>query len=351
LRSGSKLALICGTVAALLSSLGPIASNSVATAPAPSQADQLRAERAQLVGQLQALTGTRADTKAQLLGAEQEFSDVSNRLETARQELAKINQGMQVLSRQIADDEAVLTKARAQLGTLVRATYEATSKDGFAAAIFSANNFNDAFQRIRGAQHVTDQVARLQSVVLDRESGLIRERTLLQHDGVRATGLESQLSTDSNRLVVVIAQRDQAFQAVDGPARQLEQRIADIDAQLAPPVTASAPCGNHFAYGYCTYYVATRRCVPWLGNAWEWWRAAAAMGFPEGQVPRRGAIAVWGQMGSSPEGHVVFVEAVGPEGGVPAGYFLVSEMNYGGWNRVNYRQIPNNSPGLLGFIY
>jgi hypothetical protein len=31
--------------------------------------------------------------------------------------------------------------------------------------------------------------------------------------------------------------------------------------------------------------------------------------------------------------------------------FKFSEMNFRGWNRVNYRTLPNNSRGVQGFIY
>ena len=46
---------------------------------------------------------------------------------------------------------------------------------------------------------------------------------------------------------------------------------------------------------------------------------------------------------------VGYVEAVGPGDGVPAGSFKVSEMNWGGWDRVDYRVIADD--GVLGFVY
>lgn len=354
MRSGSKRALICGAVVTLLASLGAVAPQATANTNPPAATDQLRAQRASLVAQLEALSGPRADAQAQLLTAEQQLSTVQDRLLAARQQLAAIDSQMQALSRQIADDESVITHAKVQLGTLLRATYEATDTDGFAAAILSANSFGEAIDRVRGAQHVTDQVSALQAKLTEREQGLLDERARLQQDGAQSQALEQQLGADSNRLMVLVAQRDQAFQAINGPAQRLAAQIADIDQQLAPPPprpSSQSPCGNRFAYGYCTYYVATRRCVPWLGNAGQWWANAAAMGYPEGHTPQRGAIAVWGQQGNSPMGHVAYVEAVGPDGGLPPNSFLISEMNYAGWNRVDYRVIPMPSPNLLGFIY
>jgi hypothetical protein len=59
--------------------------------------------------------------------------------------------------------------------------------------------------------------------------------------------------------------------------------------------------------------------------------------------------------GASSIGHVAYVEAVGPAAGVPAGQFKQSEMNFdangGGWDRVSYRILPDNSSGIQGFIY
>ena len=352
MRGSRKLSLILGLLAAVVVGTVP----SAPLAQASTADDQLRAHRAQLVAQLQQLLGQRSGASGQLLAAEQALSDVQNRLATARKHLDGADARLLKLSQQIADDEHVISSARVQLRDLVRATYETTSSDGFVAAILSANDFGQAMDRVKGAAHVTDQVRQLQTRLQTRQAALTQERASLQRDFQEARNLEGQLSQDSNRMLALVAQRDAAYRTVDGPARAVAAQIADIDLQLsgqntAPQVASSSPCGNHFAYGYCTYYVATRRCIPWFGNAWEWWGNAAAYGYAEGHVPQRGAVAVWGRGGSSPDGHVAYVEAVGPSNGVPAGSFLISEMNYNGWNRVNQRTVPNNAPGLLGFIY
>jgi surface antigen len=108
--------------------------------------------------------------------------------------------------------------------------------------------------------------------------------------------------------------------------------------------------GNGFSYGYCTWWVAHKRPIPWRGNAYQWWWNARAFGFAEGPTPRAGAIMVVGISGTSPQGHVAYVESVNPNGS-----FLVSEMNWwgvpaGGWNRVDYRTV-TSMQGVLGFIY
>ena len=109
----------------------------------------------------------------------------------------------------------------------------------------------------------------------------------------------------------------------------------------ASPVTGG---GGHFSFGWCTWYVSTKRYVPWMGNAIEWWPNAAAMGFPEGHAPRAGAIMVTRESGY---GHVAYVEAVDPDG---QGW-TVSEMNYRGFGVTSSRHIRMGQVPLVGFIY
>jgi surface antigen len=353
LRGSRKVLLILGSLAAVVVSAVPFGP----LAQASSTDDQLRARRAQLVAQLQQLSPSRQGASAQLLAAEAALSDVQNKLAAARKHLDGADARLLTLSRQIQDDEHTVSSAKTQLAQLVRATYVSSSSDGFVTAILSANDFSQAMDRMKGAAHVTDQVRQLQLRLQARQQALADERASLQRDFAEAKSLEGQLSDQNGQLMALVAQRDAAFRNVDGPARAIAAQIADIDNQLAgnnqpaAAVNSSGPCGNHFAYGYCTYYVATRRCIPWFGNAWQWWGNAAAAGYAEGHTPAVGAVAVWGRYGSSPDGHVAYVEAVGPSNGVPAGSFLISEMNYNGWNRVDRRVVADNAPGLIGFIY
>jgi surface antigen len=121
-------------------------------------------------------------------------------------------------------------------------------------------------------------------------------------------------------------------------------------APQAPAVRPVSGGGSGFSGGYCTWWVAHKRYIPWRGNAYEWWWNARAFGYAEGATPRPGAIMVMGISGTSPQGHVAYVEKVNPNGS-----FLVSEMNWwgvpgGGWNRVDYRTV-SSMRGVLGFIY
>jgi surface antigen len=101
--------------------------------------------------------------------------------------------------------------------------------------------------------------------------------------------------------------------------------------------------GGRFAFGWCTWYVSTRRFIPWMGNAIEWYANAAAMGFPEGSTPRVGAIMVTRESGW---GHVAFVESVDADG---RGW-TVSEMNFRGFAVVSTRHIGSGEVPLVGFI-
>jgi len=115
-----------------------------------------------------------------------------------------------------------------------------------------------------------------------------------------------------------------------------------------PPWTTSgiSPAGgNGFYYGYCTWWVAHKRPIPWRGDAWQWWANAQLLGYTEGGTARPGAVAVFKSSGRSPAGHVAYVEAVNPDGS-----FVVSEMNWGAFGVVDVRTITSLSE-MIGFIY
>lgn len=98
---------------------------------------------------------------------------------------------------------------------------------------------------------------------------------------------------------------------------------------------------NGYSYGQCTYYVAGRRPIPngW-GNARSWYYNAQFSGFRVGRMPAVGAVA-WTSKGYY--GHVALVEQVQGE------RVFVTEMNYGGWNRITSRWVHYTEFG--GYIY
>ncbi len=99
---------------------------------------------------------------------------------------------------------------------------------------------------------------------------------------------------------------------------------------------------GRFPYGYCTWYVASRRHVGWLGNAGDWLYNARAAGYATGYSPQAGSIMVTSESGW---GHVAYVESVG------AGTVTISEMNYNGWGVVNSRTLSTSSGVIRGYIY
>ena len=116
----------------------------------------------------------------------------------------------------------------------------------------------------------------------------------------------------------------------------------------APAVPDEIPHGrsgyNHFPWGQCTYYVASRRNVPWNGDAWMWFGNARAAGYATGSSPKVGAMMVTWE--SRYYGHVALVEAVYGDGS-----YLISEMNYRGLGIVDQRHIIPGQVPLIGFIY
>ena len=119
--------------------------------------------------------------------------------------------------------------------------------------------------------------------------------------------------------------------------------VSQPAAQVASAPAAPVSANGRFPWGYCTWYVATRRNVTWLGNAWEWYGNARAQGLPEGSTPRPGAIMVTWESGY---GHVAYVEAVNADGS-----WRVSEMNFVGFGIQSGRTIRPGGVPLIGFIY
>lgn len=116
--------------------------------------------------------------------------------------------------------------------------------------------------------------------------------------------------------------------------------------------TKSTTPGNTNAWGNCTWYAWERRYemgrpIPGgaMGNAAQWNSSFAAMGYRVDSVPQVGAIF---QNGGG-YGHVGIVEIVNADGSIE-----VSEMNNysgGGYNGINWRNIPANQIGNFNYIH
>ena len=57
-------------------------------------------------------------------------------------------------------------------------------------------------------------------------------------------------------------------------------------------ITFRASEGNNFPAGWCTWYVAQRRDVPWRGDARTWYGSAQELGWPTGKTPEVGAMMI-----------------------------------------------------------
>ena len=106
--------------------------------------------------------------------------------------------------------------------------------------------------------------------------------------------------------------------------------------------TLDGGSSHRFPYGYCTWYVASRRSVPWSGNAGTWLYHAKAAGYATGRAPKAGAIMVSSE---SWWGHVAIVEKVS------GNMITISEMNYKGWGKKSTRTLDATSRYVKGFIY
>jgi peptidoglycan hydrolase CwlO-like protein/surface antigen len=326
---------------------------------------QLESEKTQLLSQLSSITDQEGPARSALATAESAYTEEASQLGTAQSNLASLNSQLATLDGQITTDEASASADQQALSVLVRAAYTSGDGDTLVAVVVNAKSFSSAIQNLSAVSGVSHQIETLENSLTQARNALETSRSEVASDLSQASTLEASLSDQTNALEVVVVQRNTILAGLTGPAAQIAKQIAQIDAELnpGPPATSSGACGDGFAYGTCTYYVALRRCVSWFGNGDQWLYAAAQAGRSEGSTPAVGAIAVWGsgQGGSDYTGHVAYVEAVGPGTGVgslagaaiPGGAFEVSEMNWygsgGGWNRVDYRIVSDGA--VAGFIY
>lgn len=117
----------------------------------------------------------------------------------------------------------------------------------------------------------------------------------------------------------------------------------DITPSFARPKEGKPGQGHRFPYGYCTWYVAQKRYVPWRGNAGAWLFNARAYGYKTGKAPTVGSIVVTTE--DRYYGHVALVEKVTKD------TITVSEMNYTGWGKKSVRQLARSSKVIKGYIY
>jgi surface antigen len=146
-------------------------------------------------------------------------------------------------------------------------------------------------------------------------------------------------------LVIPDGQKDEP-QPVATPSSLLTERnyyASGESENKAPSIIDRNPKGGHrFPAGYCTWYVAQSKHVPWGGNAGTWLYNARAYGADTGKTPKKGSIMVTSE---SWYGHVAIVTKVS------GGSITVREMNYRGFGVESTRTLSANSRVIKGFIY
>lgn len=103
---------------------------------------------------------------------------------------------------------------------------------------------------------------------------------------------------------------------------------------------------NTYDFGQCTWYVAST--LPWVRGGWhnarDWAANAARDGLQLTGLPTMGSVVVYGAgRGYSEFGHVAIVIQV-----YSVASFLVSEMNFVAWDRVDQRV--SNMVDVTAFI-
>ncbi|MHB1638727.1 MAG: CHAP domain-containing protein [Candidatus Dormibacteria bacterium] len=243
------------------------------------------------------------------------------------------------LNAQLAGDQATATLLSRQMSadrtalmSLVSTAYvDGTGSQAIAEAL-AAPNISQFLNSTTLPSAIAAQVATLVGNIQHDRRVVAGDTLQLRADQAQAMASQQQLGVQSQQL--------------------LSQLAAPIAAPLSVAgIGSGGSTSSSFAFGDCTWYVATQRAVTWGGNADQWWANAAAAGYLEGQTPKVGSIVVWGPNvpgESYSYGHVAYVEAV------QGNRFEVSEMNFGvpggGWDRVDFRWVMNGA-GYLGFIY
>lgn len=115
---------------------------------------------------------------------------------------------------------------------------------------------------------------------------------------------------------------------------KVQQVSGGEDGELEPHI---------FPYGQCTWYVATRRFVPWSGHAKQWLKNSQQYGYDVGKTAVVGAIVATKE--NSLYGHVAYVEEVTDDS------IVISEMNYKGLGIYSKRTLKKDDWRILGYIY
>jgi surface antigen len=262
--------------------------------------------------------------------AQDQLNVAQARLAQLNDQVEKAQGRLDTANRTLAQDQVQQAQLGKQLSELARYQY---TQPALPVRIMRAGSIADALGEVAQDR-----------IVANRQQAMLAQQKELS---IRDQQARDQITTD----LAAIQQAQAAAKAVAAEAQQsLRTAQAEVFRQQAAAVVvqatslnASANPGNHFSYGYCTWYVANRRPIPWFGNAIEWWPNARAYGYAEGSTPAVGAVMVTRESGA---GHVAYVESVNGDGS-----WTVSEMNYVAWGVQSRRTLRPGQAPVVGFIY
>jgi len=129
-------------------------------------------------------------------------------------------------------------------------------------------------------------------------------------------------------------------------ARTSSSSSSSVTSNVVPHTAPVYSSCHQFPYGYCTWYVAQKRCVPWGGNAKDWPSNAQAYGYS----------VCWGSNCDCPAGSILVTREswyghVSYVTGQTNTTITISEMNRYGWAKVNTRTLTKGSWIIRACIY
>jgi surface antigen len=267
-------------------------------------------------------------------GAQQQLAQAQKQLAQLNDQVERAQADLDQANRRLAEDVAIRADLDRRVADYARWEYQ---QPALPLRLIGAGSLSAALNALHQESIVSDRLRTL----LEKQKE-VRARDQAAHDRI-AADLQAVQAAQAQAQQVV-----KNVEAILASARQeqLRAQAAQVAAQARASISTSSTSsgsGNHFAFGYCTWYVASRRYIPWFGNAIEWWPNARAYGYAEGQTPRVGAVMVTRE---SYWGHVAYVEAVNGDGS-----WTVSEMNFVGWDVIDRRTIFPGQVPVVGFIY
>jgi surface antigen/transposase-like protein len=126
------------------------------------------------------------------------------------------------------------------------------------------------------------------------------------------------------------------------PGAQKSTPVRRFFRRILQPRFRTDSRGHRFPWGYCTWYVAQKRYIPWGGHAKYWLANARRYGYSIGHKPVVGAIMVTRE---SWWGHVAYVEEV------KGNRVTISEMNHYGRGIFSRRTFHTSDRRIIGYIY